>query len=131
VQYRVVFADKSVHWLEARGRTIVIAGTPVRMLGVAMDVTARKLAEETLRHSEKIAATGRLAASIAHEINNPLAAVMNALYILRTSPRWRRRFGLRKDGGIGTGAGGPYYPADPGLLSRNLIAGDEFRPAVV
>src|SRR5882724_511498 len=87
VQYRVVFADKSVHWLEARGRTIVIAGTPVRMLGVAMDVTARKLAEETLRHSEKVAATGRLAASIAHEINNPLAAVMNALYILRTSPK--------------------------------------------
>jgi len=87
VQYRVVFADRSVHWLEARGRTIVIAGTPVRMLGVAMDVTARKHSEEALRHSEKVAATGRLAASIAHEINNPLAAVMNALYILRTGPR--------------------------------------------
>ncbi|HSM88217.1 MAG TPA: ATP-binding protein [Candidatus Limnocylindrales bacterium] len=84
VQYRVVFPDKSVHWLEARGRTIVIAETPVRMLGVAMDITSRKAAEEALRHSEKLAATGRLAASIAHEINNPLAAVMNALYILRT-----------------------------------------------
>jgi PAS domain S-box-containing protein len=87
VQYRVHFPDKSVHWLEARGRTIVINATPVRMLGVAMDVTSRKASEQTLRQSEKLAATGRLAASIAHEINNPLASVMNALYILRTSPK--------------------------------------------
>jgi PAS domain S-box-containing protein len=86
VQYRVILPDKSVHWLEARGRTIVISGTPVRMLGAAMDVTSRQAAEQALRQSEKIAATGRLAASIAHEINNPLASVMNALYILRTSP---------------------------------------------
>lgn len=85
VQYRVIFADKSVHWLEARGRTIVIADTAVRMVGVAMDITSRKAAEEALRRSEKLAATGHLAASIAHEINNPLAAVTNALYILRTT----------------------------------------------
>ncbi|MGZ4897480.1 MAG: ATP-binding protein [Candidatus Angelobacter sp.] len=87
VQYRVYMADKSLHWLEARGRTIIISDLPVRMLGVAMDVTSRKAAEQTLRQSEKIAATGRLAASIAHEINNPLASVMNALYILRTNSR--------------------------------------------
>ncbi|HET9280450.1 MAG TPA: ATP-binding protein [Candidatus Angelobacter sp.] len=87
VQYRVIYSDKSTHWLEARGRTILIGDTPVRMLGVAMDVSARKAAEQTLRQSEKLAATGRLAASIAHEINNPLASVMNALYILRTSAR--------------------------------------------
>lgn len=87
VQYRVYMADKSLHWLEARGRIIVISDQPVRMLGVAMDVTSRKAAEQTLRQSEKIAATGRLAASIAHEINNPLASVMNALYILRTNSR--------------------------------------------
>ncbi|HEX7284792.1 MAG TPA: ATP-binding protein [Candidatus Angelobacter sp.] len=87
VQYRAVFPDRSVHWLEARGRTIAIEGTPVRTLGVAMDITSRKLAEDALRASEKLAATGRLAASIAHEINNPLAAVTNALYILRTNPQ--------------------------------------------
>jgi PAS domain S-box-containing protein len=87
VQYRVTQADKSVHWLEARGRTILIGGAPVRMLGAAMDVTSRKSAEQVLRQSEKLAATGRLAASIAHEINNPLASVMNALYILRTTAR--------------------------------------------
>ena len=86
IEYRVVFSDMSVHWLEARGQTIVISSIPVRMLGVVMDVTLRKLGEEALRQSEKLAATGRLAASIAHEINNPLEAVNTVLYILRTAP---------------------------------------------
>lgn len=84
VQYRVVFEGKDVHWLEARGQTVLMGNTAVRMMGVAIDITSSKLAEEALLRSEKIAATGRLAASIAHEINNPLAAVTNVLYILRT-----------------------------------------------
>jgi len=42
-------------------------------------------AQEALRRSEKLAVTGRLAASIAHEINNPLEAVTNLLYLIRTS----------------------------------------------
>src|SRR5262249_19468707 len=87
VQYRVTLADKSLHWLLARGRTIVIADVPVRMLGVAMDITVRKAQERMLRQSDKIAAPGLLAASSAHEINNPLSSVMDALYILRTYPK--------------------------------------------
>ena len=39
--------------------------------------------EQTLLQAEKIAATGRMAATIAHEINNPLEAVMNLHYLLR------------------------------------------------
>jgi signal transduction histidine kinase len=42
----------------------------------------RKLAEAALRQSDKLAAVGRLASSIAHEINNPLEAVTNLLYLL-------------------------------------------------
>ena len=61
-----------------------MGNTAVRKMGVAIDITSSKLSEEALLRSEKIAATGRLAASIAHEINNPLAAVTNVLYILRT-----------------------------------------------
>ena len=49
------------------------------VLGV--DVTERKRAEEALRNTEKLAAVGRLAASIAHEINNPLEAVTNLIYL--------------------------------------------------
>lgn len=43
-------------------------------------------AQEALRRSEKLAVTGRLAASIAHEINNPLEAVTNLLYLMRCDP---------------------------------------------
>ena len=43
-------------------------------------------AEEALRRSEKLAVAGRLAATIAHEINNPLEAVINLVYLARNSP---------------------------------------------
>lgn len=50
---------------------------------VARDVSERKRTEERLLRTEKMAAAGQLAASLAHEINNPLSAVTNALYLLR------------------------------------------------
>ncbi len=46
------------------------------------DIDQQKRAESALRQSEKLAAVGRLAASISHEINNPLEAVTNLLYLL-------------------------------------------------
>jgi signal transduction histidine kinase len=56
----------------------------VRWVGViVMDASDRKRSEEALRKTEKLAATGRLAASIAHEINNPLEAITNLLFLLR------------------------------------------------
>lgn len=56
----------------------------VRWVGVIVqDISERKRSEETLRKTEKLAATGRLAASIAHEVNNPLEAITNLLYLLR------------------------------------------------
>ncbi|HET7872157.1 MAG TPA: CHASE3 domain-containing protein [Terriglobales bacterium] len=59
-----------------------------KVLGVVLvfrDVTQQRRMEESARKSEKLAAAGRLAATIAHEINNPLEAVMNLLYLARTS----------------------------------------------
>jgi PAS domain S-box-containing protein len=53
---------------------------------IAHDITERKVAREALLRSEKLAATGRLAATIAHEINNPLAAAMNAVYVAGITP---------------------------------------------
>jgi len=50
---------------------------------IGTDNTARKQAEEALLRSEMLASAGRMAASIAHEINNPLEAMMNTLYLVR------------------------------------------------
>ncbi|HEX4036536.1 MAG TPA: ATP-binding protein [Acidobacteriaceae bacterium] len=51
----------------------------------ARDVTERRTQQEKLLLSEKLAATGRLAATIAHEINNPLESVLNLIYLARTT----------------------------------------------
>ncbi len=60
-------------------------GKVTHVVGIQMDVTTRVEFESALRESEKLAAVGRLAASIAHEINNPLEAVTNLLYLARES----------------------------------------------
>jgi PAS domain S-box-containing protein len=49
----------------------------------ARDISERKKMEQLLIQSEKLAATGRMAATIAHEINNPLESVMNLVYLAR------------------------------------------------
>jgi PAS domain S-box-containing protein len=50
---------------------------------IARDISDRKRIERLLIQSEKLAATGRMAATIAHEINNPLESVMNLIYLAR------------------------------------------------
>jgi signal transduction histidine kinase len=53
-----------------------------RWIGSSTDIHDQKSAEEALRRSEKLAVTGRLASSIAHEINNPLMAVTSLVYLI-------------------------------------------------
>lgn len=62
------------------------AGKIIGASTIARDITEIKRAEQTLRMTEKLAATGRLAASIAHEINNPMASVTNLMYLLQHHP---------------------------------------------
>ncbi|MGA7848366.1 MAG: ATP-binding protein [Terriglobales bacterium] len=61
-------------------------GEIVGASAIARDISAEKQSEEAIRRSEKLATAGRLAASIAHEINNPLEAVVNLLYLARHDP---------------------------------------------
>jgi signal transduction histidine kinase len=60
-------------------------GTVQAITAASLEITAQKRAEKALIQTEKIAAVGRLASSIAHEINNPLEAVTNLLYLARLS----------------------------------------------
>lgn len=56
------------------------------VLEVGRDISAQIRAEQALLESEKLAAMGRVAGIIAHEINNPLAAITNLFYLLRGHP---------------------------------------------
>ena len=61
------------------------SGGQKRFTGFIRDISFRREAEAALLKSEKLAAVGRLASSIAHEINNPLEAITNLLYLCRGS----------------------------------------------
>jgi len=61
------------------------AGRIIGAAKIARDVTQRKKAELALRTSERLASVGRLAATVAHEINNPLESVVNLIYLARNS----------------------------------------------
>jgi PAS domain S-box-containing protein len=90
-EFRVIWPNGETHWLLGRGRVILDNdGNPVRMVGVGGDITHRRREEEALVRSEKLAAAGRLAATIAHEINNPLEAISNLIYLLRQDTTNRR-----------------------------------------
>jgi PAS domain S-box-containing protein len=73
------------HWTVSYFPVIAADGTVQGITAASLDVTAQKKTERALMQSEKLAAVGRLAASIAHEINNPLEAVTNLLYLAGSS----------------------------------------------
>jgi PAS domain S-box-containing protein len=74
------------------GREVIVASRQVfkkevgSVLEINRDITAQIRAEEALRQTERLAAMGRVAGIIAHEINNPLEAITNAFYLLRNHP---------------------------------------------
>ncbi|WP_447979610.1 PAS domain S-box protein [Candidatus Nitrospira bockiana] len=58
-------------------------GRILGVLGIARDITATKKLEQQILSSEKLASIGKLAAGVAHEINNPLGGILNCLYNIR------------------------------------------------
>ncbi len=86
IDYRVLQPYGAIRWASVRGRCLHSEdGDPLRFIGVILDITERKLTEQALLQTEKLAAVGRLASSIAHEINNPLESITNLLYLARSS----------------------------------------------
>lgn len=84
VESRLRAADGSYRWFLMRGEPMNSEpGEVIRWFGTCTDIEELKNTELALLRSEKLAAVGRMAASMAHEINNPLAAVMNALFLAK------------------------------------------------
>ncbi len=82
LEHKVHRVDGTLGWTSSRAIPIRDEhGAIVEWYGAASDITARKQAEQALLSAEKLAVVGRLASSIAHEINNPLEAVTNLLYL--------------------------------------------------
>src|SRR6266478_6163437 len=85
MDYRIVLTDGSTKYLQSLGHPVISeSGDLIEFVGTVMDVTERKRAEEALReaqaelaHVTRVTTLGELVGAIAHEINQPLAAVVN------------------------------------------------------
>lgn len=82
--HRVMWPDGSIHWLRCKGR-LEPGLNPKRILGLSLEITWLKRAEELMRTNERLATEAALANALAHEINNPLEIICNVLYLLRRS----------------------------------------------
>ncbi|HEY5214822.1 MAG TPA: ATP-binding protein [Acidobacteriaceae bacterium] len=86
VESRIRARDGSYRWFLMRGEPFKEAdGHTVKWFGTCTDIHDMKLAEQALLQSEKLASVGRMAVSVSHEINNPLEAVTNLLYLAKNS----------------------------------------------
>jgi two-component system, LuxR family, sensor kinase FixL len=84
VEFRILFPDGRIKWILSRGQTVSdLEGRPVRLVGVKVDITARKCAElqiqeqrSLLAQLSRVSVAGELSIALAHEMNQPLAAIL-------------------------------------------------------
>ncbi|MGN6548045.1 MAG: PAS domain-containing protein, partial [Aureliella sp.] len=82
VECRVVWPDESIHWISAHGSIYrTHHGKPTRMLGIVANITERMRTEQALRDADR--QKDEFLATLAHELRNPLAPVMNSLEIMK------------------------------------------------
>jgi len=84
LEHRICHPSGQSLWVRSRAYPRRNAnGKVIKWYGTTEDIDQRKKIEIALRQTEKLAVVGRLASSISHEINNPLAAAVNLLYLAR------------------------------------------------
>ncbi len=83
IEFDIIGLDGTRRHMETHAAPMHTADGKIAHLAVTRDISERKRAEDALRRSEKIAAVGRLAATMAHEINNPLESVTNLLFLVK------------------------------------------------
>jgi signal transduction histidine kinase len=87
IEYRINTREKT-YWLHTWAKGIVgNDGKVIRVVGVTVDKTQEKRMQAVLAKSEQFAVAGRLAATVAHEIRNPLETIGNVAFLLRSSGR--------------------------------------------
>ena len=86
-EFRILQPDGKERWISCRGTPRYDdGGSPIHYSGLFLDITERREADQVLRKFEKLSAAARLSAAIAHEINNPLSAMSNLIYLAKKAP---------------------------------------------
>jgi PAS domain S-box-containing protein len=86
-EFRILSPEGKERWISCRGQVEYNdAGRAVRHSGLLVEITLRKQSEQMLRRFERLTSAARLSATMAHEINNPLGAVVNLVYLTRSLP---------------------------------------------
>ncbi len=98
-EYQIIDPSGHVKWLNQRNVLVTDnKGLPVAIEGIVTDVTdAKRIVQEQIR-LEKFVLLGRLAAGVAHELNNPLMGVLNyAQYCIEETPKEDEKFSILQD----------------------------------
>ncbi|KZE63856.1 hypothetical protein AWM68_12125 [Fictibacillus phosphorivorans] len=86
IPFRLQHKDGQYIWLETSCKSITDdTGKVVEIIGVTRDISERKKSEDLLRQSDKLSIVGQMAASVAHEIRNPLTSLKGFVQLLQES----------------------------------------------
>jgi PAS domain S-box-containing protein len=96
IEYRIIHRDGSVRWVYERGQGIYDGdGKILHIDGAIFDITARKHLEEQVVGQKQMATIGQVAATVSHELRNPLGAISNSMAFLRQMTA-NRQLGIEK-----------------------------------